>query len=618
MSNFGNMLQEHFVTAFRENSAVRTERLRKITTRQQAEEYVAGLREKVRRTYSFPAEKCPLRPRISTVRNYPGFSVENIIIDSRPDFPVTMSLFLPEKFSGKLPVMIVLCGHAESGKGYEPYYTLARTMALNGGAGLIVDPIHQGERVQYPPEEDPWLCNLHNRFNCKLKACNDNFGNWRVYDVIRCLDYLFTRQEIDPEKIGVSGTSGGGTLTTLAAACDERISLLTPSSYITRWRINVENELPIDGEQIPPGFAADGGEMSDLLLAAAPTPVLIHGQEDDFFDIRGTREAYEEIRYIYELLGYGDRVKLFIAPGSHGLYRDSRNAITEFYAEHFGISPAPEKDLPALPQEELFCIPDGTMLDKTSYKFVMDLIEDNARKIASERPVLSDEELKQKLRKLLQIDTVSLPSYRQLRPSRAGDKFFNRYALEVEKDILVTLKSVDTQMHYSIQPVPAAELYIPHQDTASELKDRNLSPERLLYGLDYRGVGESMPESCDQWEELNFFSEYHFDYHYDSLYWLLGKSMTGKRVKDILSAIELLYCNGTTDILLSASGIGMIPAIFAAFLSGHPVKLKLFDKVTTYLDNCLSCKALLPQSMVPEGILTITDLDDILNRLDTI
>jgi hypothetical protein len=76
-------------------------------------------------------------------------------------------------------------------------------------------------------------------------------------------------------------------------------------------------------------------------------------------------------------------------------------------------------------------------------------------------------------------------------------------------------------------------------------------------------------------------------------------------------------------LLGGPSGVGPVAnarvgAIFAAFLSGHPVKLKLFDKVTTYLDNCLSRKALLPQSMVPEGILTITDLDDILNRLDTI
>ena len=611
MSNFGDVLQEYFVDKYRKNNKLRAEKLRNITTREQAEKYVAQLRQKVKRTFKFPAEKCPLNPRIAAVHKYNGFSVENIIIDSRPGFPVTMNLYLPEKREGKIPATLVLCGHSSDGKGCNNYYYAAQTVARNGGAALVIDPIHQGERLQYSKEEDPGLCNLHNRFNSKQKAYGDNFGNWRVYDAVRALDYLLTRPEIDADRIGVTGNSGGGTLTTLVNAVEDRFAAAAPSCYITRWVRNVENELPVDAEQIPPGFAADGGEMADLLLAAAPRPILILGQMDDFFDVRGTREVFQEVRRIYELLGHGDRAEIFVGPCGHGLSIHNRNAIYGFYAKHLGTAPAEENESTEIPREELFCFPNGQVQGKTISEF----IAEEARQAAANRPRLSDDELKTALAGLLEIGETKLPFYRQLRPKKSGELMFNRYGIESEKGILVTLKQVDTAQHFHLQKSKSAELYLPHQDAGEELAGRTVPENTLLYGLDYRGVGECMPNGCDQWNSLNFFSEYHFDYHFDSLEWLMGKSYLGGRVRDVLSAIELLWQNGTTDITLTASGIGMVPAIFAAFLSRRPVKLALDEKVPTYLEHCCERKFVLPQSMVPAGILHITDLDDLVNRL---
>ena len=612
MSNFGDILQEYFVRSYRQNSKIRAEKLRNITNRTQAEEYVAQLREKVKRTFQFPAEKCPLAPRITAVHQYDGFTVENIIIDSRPGFPVTMNLFLPPEIKGKIPATLILCGHSSEGKACTNYYYTAQTIARNGGAALVIDPIHQGERLQCKPEDDPGLCNLHNRFNSKLKAVGDHFGNWRIYDAIRGLDYLLTRPEIDPARVGVTGNSGGGTLTTLVNACENRFAAAAPSCYITRWVRNVENELPVDGEQVPPGFAADGGEMADLLLAAAPRPILILGQMDDFFDIRGTREVYQEVRRIYELLGYGDRVELFVGPCGHGLSIHNRNAVYAFYAKHLGTAPAEETESFTIPKQELLCFEDGLAKGRN----IMEFIADAAQQAAANRPVLSDDELKKVLAGLLDIGEVKLPFYRQLRPVNNGEGMYNRYGIETEENILVTLKQVSDNQHFHLPQSKSAELYLPHQDAGEELKDRKVPENSQLYGLDYRGVGESMPNGCDQWKLLNFFSEYHFDYHFDSIEWLMGKSYLGGRVRDVLSTIELLWQNGTTDITLTASGIGAVPAVFAAFLSKRPVKLRLNGKVPTYLEHSTESKFVLPQSMVPEGILHITDLDDIVKRLE--
>ena len=178
----------------------------------------------------------------------------------------------------------------------------------------------------------------------------------------------------------------------------------------------------------------------------------------------------------------------------------------------------------------------------------------------------------------------------------------------------MVLKGLTKDAHFHLPQSDAIELYIPHQDSESELAKREIDETRPLYGLDYRGIGETMPNGCDQWG-WDFFHEYNFDYHYDSLDILLGNSMLGGRVRDILSTIELFRQNGTKDILLTASGIGMVPAVFAAFLSDFPVRLQLQEPLPTYLENCCVLNPPIPQSMTPEGILKITDLDDIVKRL---
>jgi hypothetical protein len=308
---------------------------------------------------------------------------------------------------------MIVCGHAEEGKLHSNYQALCHTFAQHKCAALIVDPIHQGERMQLrnPGKHD--LCDTHNIINRHLKSIGDYFGSWRVWDGIRAMDYLCSRPEIDTAKIGITGNSGGGTMTTLVNACEERFAAAAPSCYITRWQRNVENELPVDAEQIPPAFAANGGEMADLLLAAAPRPLLILGQKDDFFDIRGTGEVYQEIRRIYELLGYADRVRFFAGPCGHGLSVHNRNEIYKFYAEYLDMLPGDETGYTKISPAELACLPSG----KLHGKLISDIIADDACRMTAERPLLNDDELKAALCSLLQIGDITLPYYRQLRPA---------------------------------------------------------------------------------------------------------------------------------------------------------------------------------------------------------
>lgn len=77
-------------------------------------------------------------------------------------------------------------------------------------------------------------------------------GAWRAWDAVRGLDYLLSRPEVDTTRVGLTGNSGGGTMTTFVNALEDRLTMAAPSCYITTWVHNVENELPADSEQMPP------------------------------------------------------------------------------------------------------------------------------------------------------------------------------------------------------------------------------------------------------------------------------------------------------------------------------------------------------------------------------
>ena len=172
--------------------------------------------------------------------------------------------------------------------------------------------------MQFFGENVPGLCPCHNILNRQLLALGESISDWRVWDGIRAIDYLLSRSEVDPARIGVNGNSGGGTLTAMIAANDDRVAATVPSCYITTFLSNVENELPVDGEQAPRGFLANGGEMADLLLAQAPRPVRILSQSADFFDVRGTNETYAMLKKIYTLLGKPENISVVYGPDGHG------------------------------------------------------------------------------------------------------------------------------------------------------------------------------------------------------------------------------------------------------------------------------------------------------------
>ena len=615
MANFGDVVQEYYVKKFRENTAVRQKRLRSLDCRESALRYVEEVKQRIRSSYRFPTEKCPLNPRITGVVEKDRFKIEKILFDSRPGYPVTANLYVPANLTGPAPAVLFVCGHSLEGKAADAYQSAQQSFALQGYVVLAIDPVGQGERLQYGIKSGIVVCSEHNHLNRRLLPLGEDMGVWRIWDAIRAVDYMLTRSEIDPARIAVNGNSGGGTMTSLIAAVEDRIAMSCPNCYITTWLRNVENELPVDAEQIPAGCAVDGGEMADLLIAAAPRPVLIQGQKNDFFDLRGTREAYLEVKKVYELLGYGDRVEYFNGPQGHGYSVHLRENCYRFFNKHMGVAGFESEEaagIELLPRGELQVTPTGQVIDMPGVRTVHELIAEKVAAAKSMRKKYSREELKEKLAAMLGVDLKlpQAPYYRQLRIVDKSGNFYSRYLLETEENMRVPMFLKDLQDgYYHIPELEKVELYIPHQDAKTEMMTLSAAEGARFFGLDYRGVGETCPDGCDQPEVRNFFTDYQFDYHYASLGLLLGESYLGGRVRDILSAIALLRQHGAREIVLRCSGIGRIPALFAALIADTGFAP---DQALESCESaCFDKLAPVPQSMLLRGFLELTDWDEL-------
>ena len=156
----------------------------------------------------------------------------------------------------------------------------------------------------------------------------------------------------------------------------------------------------------------------------------------------------------------------------------------------------------------------------------------------------------------------------------------------------------------------AIPLYLPHQSAFDELS----SGGEPGFALDYRGVGETMPDGCDQGKR-DFFGPYQFDYHFASLGLLLEEPYLGGRVRDIMAACLLLNPEGEGRIALTARGVGVVPGVIAALLSDRVAELRLLDRPESLAEVVQAESTPFPQSNMFPGMLAVTDLPDLYRAL---
>ena len=619
----GQMLQEYYRQQLLPIFAQRKNRLKQLKNRDDALAYVADVKNKIKKSFGPFPERTPLNARTVDVLEYENHIVEKVIYESRPDFPVSALLYLPRDIKGKVPAVLGVCGHANNGKCEGAYQSFCLGLVSKGFAVLIYDPVSQGERHQFDaiPEGKSiaGACTqVHNMIGKELRLCDEFFGSWRVWDGIRGIDYLCSRPEVDASVLGVTGNSGGGTTSSYINALDDRITMAAPGCYITTFMHNFDNELPCDSEQIPPGIIAAGCDMADFLIAQAPRPSVILAKSNDFFDVRGAVESYEDAKIVYSLLGAEEDIQLKISEGNHGYCRSNREKMYELFCACAGIEddgkePAHE----VRPDEELYCAPMGNTSKIENSKVVADFIKEKAAALKTERKVPAD--LKTALADVLKISTdEKVPEYHILRRRAYSEKgIYSQFSLGTEKYINCVMTYQDENgALFHLPKVDSAALYISHMSGRDEMEAGigELEIDVPLFALDVRGTGDSIPLTCNRGDD--YFHPYQADYFYAAHGIMLDKAYLGGKVKDVLSAIKLLKANGTKEIKLIGRGLGAIVAAFAAVLSEDVNTVTLINAPVSYQQMIEDVMTYWPLSHMPPGILKVCDLPDIYKALE--
>ena len=330
-----------------------------------------------------PTEKTPLNPHVTGRIQMQGFHIEKLIFESLPGVYVTALVYVPDDNHRSHPAILVPSGHAASGKIH--YQELCQRLALRGYIAISWDPVGQGERSQFwdakaGKSRYNLICAEHAILGNLAYLAGTNLARWEVWDGIRAVDYMLTRADVDPERISITGTSGGGFQVALIAALDKRIKVAVPSCYITALPMRVYNRIFQDPDSDPEqdlyGMISDGLDHPGLLLLMYPRPVFVAAAVLDFFPIEGTHKTVREITELYTKFGHADRIASHEGYHGHEYSIENQEAAFAFLNHFNGI--AEKHDLAAvkdLDENTLRCTRTGqVMVEYPNARSLMDEI----------------------------------------------------------------------------------------------------------------------------------------------------------------------------------------------------------------------------------------------------
>lgn len=630
LNRFPRMMQDWLVHEVRLAESRGQQRREALKTKADAEAYVKSVQQRIRDCFGPMPEKTPLNARITRTLERDGYRIENIVFESRPGFLVTGNLYLP-KAAKPVPGVIGVCGHSLNGKAEKAYQSFAQGLARQGMACFLIDPLGQGERFQYLNEKFGSRLgggtSEHNQMGNHQTLVGEFLGSWFAWDAIRALDYLLTRSEMDPQHLGVTGNSGGGTQTTWLCGLEPRFTMAAPSCFVTTFRRDAENELPQDNEQCPPGVLAADLDHGDFLAAMAPKPVIIMAQEKDYFDARGSAETYERLKHLYTLLGKPENIQLHVGPDPHGYTQPNREAMYRFFGRATGLEVAnAEPEMKIETDADLQCTPEGQVA-RLGSKMVMAYTKETAESLAQQRQTPTGEALQKAVRQVLHLPEVpsTAPDYRILR--NAGNRHYPvkdycTYAVETGPETHALLTRLSSEPLTSRLPhgQKKAVLYIAHRSSDAELREEPLvkeliaaAPDAAFFACDVRGIGESQPDTCGV---NRFLRPYGSHYFYAAYGLMLNQPLLGLRTLDVLRVVQLLTAAGHTEIHLAGKGWGALPAALAALLSDQVQQVTLKNALTSFQEIAVHEDYQWPYAVMPHGVLKHWDLPDCYRALE--
>jgi cephalosporin-C deacetylase-like acetyl esterase len=556
-----------------------------------------------------PEYNGPLNPRITGSIQSENYTIEKVIFESLPRFYVTANLYRPSQ-PGRYPGVLLQAGHTQEGK--PEGQRLAANLALKGFVVLAFDPIGQGEREQtYDARVDRplagWSVPEHIQAGAQNILIGESLARYFIWDAKRALDYLVSRPEVDPERLGAVGCSGGGALTTFIGALDPRVKAVAPACFINSYRLLFAGPDP-DSEMSPPNLLFSGLDMADYIELSAPTPWLILATDGDYFTPAGARLVYEEARRWFGLYDAADNVRFFIGTGPHGTPLETREAIYEWMIRWLknGKGDSHEQPVKLYTNSELLVTPGGHVEEEPGSRKLYQLISDefHARKRQGTIP-----ELLAELRKLNVPSEGVPPQVRVSDESNGPDGRRQHIYFESEPGVEI-----------------GGKLYIPHSsgrkpavllvaDKTSSYWIPSTASLAETISRTGRVVLELEPRDSPGEGERPFIGNWITNARADQI----GRNLPAMRAHDILRGIDVLIARNDVDpssIRAVARGVKGIWLLLAAAVDTRIGKVWL-DRTPYSLRSALenSMNTDLFDAVIP-GFALHWDLNDLTNAME--
>jgi cephalosporin-C deacetylase-like acetyl esterase len=589
-----------------------------------------------------PLEKSPLNARTEGILRGNGYKVERVIFESLPQVFVTANLYLPDSSQPHCCGILSPLGHYWEGKLAPDYQCLYQHLARAGYIVLAFDPFGQGERQQFlDPKTSRSLYHQptdeHDAAGRPLILLGTTFAQYRVWDAIRALDYLASRSEVDPARIGCVGHSGGATLTMYLCALEPRIQVAVAVEGHFRNFGAGHYDAPgsvDDAEQNIVGASALGIDRADLLAAFAPKPLLMCYTPQDVaaspFYLESVEEVFGEVRAAYSIFGAEDRVRLYRAflPHRFDLFnrRETYAWLNRWLAKRdFRLG---ESQPDQFPPAALRCTSTGQVLTSLGGRSVVQLRIDQSNGLT--RPMQATgpsrqqrdhfrEQVRAKLRELLAVPPGQLPvEARTLSSCDDNEVSIEEFELRSEEQIRIPGWFVKPRRSHG--PLPTL-LYVSEtgKDTAvessSELQVVARGKGYALCSVGQRGFGHIAPRypSSEPYRYYDGGEHLCEDFAWASL--VLGRPALGQRVGDFARCLDYLASRPEVDRgdirVLGVRG-GALTALLGSVLDERPRSVLCEGVLADFRSVVASPESAWGLTWFVSGLLREFDLPDLI------
>jgi len=416
------------------------------------------------------------------------YRIEKITFETYPGFSNAALLYVPENVEGKVPGIVSISGHTRNSKAADYVQTRNINLVKRGCVVLSYDYFGMNERgPEYP--DGPNSHGIRN-FSYSRRTATA----LEMLDAIRALDVLTSQPNVDVERIGFTGESGGSNSTYWIAAVDPRVKLAVPVSSVTTFDYWIRGDINWDWHQRPPGIRRIAG-IGTLLALHAPDPLVIisslHGTDDEEFPLSEAEKSHQWARQVYDLYSASDAIIHYESTTGHGYQQDKREQL--YKAVERWLKPPRCYDgqelAGTIEKEELLrCqLPDDNHTLRSIYGEWLNPL-----------PRVNEDDNDEARRNFLHERLgwpKELPAVKQRLVERQENELWSgeSWIVETEPGIRLPVVRISSKSVDANSPV----VLVPGRDKSAV--DRALESDKIVVAFDLRGIGETRAGAASNW-----------------------------------------------------------------------------------------------------------------------